>query len=88
MMQSEYLTTAEAAALIGFKPQTLEVWRSKGDGPPFCKIRRLVRYRRDTLLNWRDGFGETLETSRKGVPQPKLGEVHKAQPVEKKRGRK
>ncbi|MDB5678394.1 helix-turn-helix domain-containing protein [Sphingomonas bacterium] len=32
------LTSAETAALLGIKPNTLEIWRGKGKGPDFVKL--------------------------------------------------
>jgi len=43
-MTRPLLTEADAAALLGVKPQTLSVWRMRGYGPKFRKIGRLVRY--------------------------------------------
>jgi hypothetical protein len=40
----EYLTTKEAAALLGVSPKGLEAMRARGDGPPFTRIGRRVRY--------------------------------------------
>jgi excisionase family DNA binding protein len=48
----EILTTKEAAALLGCSRQLLEGARVRGDGPPFSRIGRLIRYRRSTLLEW------------------------------------
>ncbi len=44
------LTTSQAAALLGLKQNTLEIWRVKGRGPTFAKIGSLVRYRMDDVL--------------------------------------
>ncbi|WP_072384073.1 AlpA family transcriptional regulator [Novosphingobium sp. NDB2Meth1] len=38
------LTEAEQAKLWGIAPKTLANQRCRGDGPPFIKIGRLVRY--------------------------------------------
>ena len=47
--------TKEAAALIGLSPATLATDRSRGGlDIPFIKAKRLVRYRRRTLLEWAD----------------------------------
>jgi hypothetical protein len=46
--------TPEAAAYIGVKPSTLEVWRSTGRYDlPFEKIGHCVRYREIALDRWR-----------------------------------
>ncbi len=44
-MQKDFLTTRQAAELLGLKPNTLEIWRLRGTGPKFCKFSRAVRYR-------------------------------------------
>jgi hypothetical protein len=45
--ESEWLTPAQAAALLGLSVTTLEIWRVKGKGPEFCKLgRNVVRYKR------------------------------------------
>ena len=43
--QTQLLTTAEAAAYMRLKPQTLSKWRSGGRGPSFCRIGGCVFYR-------------------------------------------
>lgn len=49
----EVLTTEQAATFLGCSTQFLEIARCKGDGPPFSKVgRRLIRYRKSTLLRW------------------------------------
>lgn len=34
----DLLTTKEASAILGVKPNTLEIWRHKGHGPPFMRL--------------------------------------------------
>lgn len=50
------LTNEEAAALLGIKPNTLEIWRYKGRGPPFIKLgdapQAAVRYIRSAVTDW------------------------------------
>lgn len=50
------LRSAEAAALLGVKPQTLAVWRLRGCGPKFIRCGRgpssPVAYRRSDLDAW------------------------------------
>lgn len=45
----ERLSNREAAAYLGLKAATLNKWRCHGDGPPFIKVGRLIRYRRADL---------------------------------------
>ena len=45
-----YFTTKQAAARLTLSPNTLEVWRCRGEGPRFLKLGRAVRYR-DTDLD-------------------------------------
>lgn len=45
----EYLTTREAAALLGVSTRTLEALRAEGRGPRHVRIGRAVRYPRDTV---------------------------------------
>jgi len=50
--QSEYLNTIDAAAYLRISRKSLEMARCRGDGPPFIKVGRTVRYERNAL----DGF--------------------------------
>ena len=53
MTKPELLSTPEAAAYIGAKAHSLEVWRASGRYPiPYVKVGRLVRYRRGDLDTW------------------------------------
>ena len=45
-------TTEQAAAFLQCSTQRLEIWRCHGGGPPYAKLGRLVRYRREDLLSW------------------------------------
>ena len=49
---SDYLNTREAAAYLNVSTQFLEIARSRGTGPPYCKVGRAVRYRRAGLDEW------------------------------------
>lgn len=41
-----YVSTAEAAAFLGFSPKTLRKWRTLRRGPPFSRINgRTIAYR-------------------------------------------
>ena len=37
-LNPDLLSNEEAAALLGIKPNTLEIWRTKGKGPEFVKL--------------------------------------------------
>jgi hypothetical protein len=56
-MNPELLTNAEAAALLGIRPNTLEGYRVRGIGPAFIKLnphssRSPIRYNRQVVLDW------------------------------------
>lgn len=52
------LTNEETAALLGIKPNTLEIWRCKSKGPRFIKLGRekqsAIRYRGEDVSEWID----------------------------------
>ena len=49
------VTTAEAAAVLGLSPRTMEGMRRRGDGPAFVVLsRNAVRYRQGVLRAWID----------------------------------
>lgn len=48
------MTTKQAAAYLNVKPGTLEQWRWYGNGPPFVKMGRTVRYRLADLNEYID----------------------------------
>jgi len=48
-MKQALIDTAQAAAYLSIKPNTLEVWRTHGAGPVYKKLGRLVRYSVDDL---------------------------------------
>lgn len=54
----ELLDNEQTAALLGIKPNTLEIWRTKGRGPAFCKLGHAkqspIRYRRSVVTGWLD----------------------------------
>jgi hypothetical protein len=45
-----FLTEAETALALQVSPATLRTWRSRGTGPKFVKVGRLVRYRPEELI--------------------------------------
>ena len=56
-------STKEAARLLGVSHRTLEDWRTRGAGPRFIMLGRLVRYRAIDLERFvnRNDFGNTAE---------------------------
>jgi predicted DNA-binding transcriptional regulator AlpA len=47
-----YLTTQDASAYVGVSHHTLACWRRGGDGPPYLRLGRVVRYVRADLDAW------------------------------------
>ncbi len=50
--RTSYLTTTKAANYLRMSKQFLEIARHRGDGPPFIKLSRAVRYHRPSLDPW------------------------------------
>ena len=51
--------TEGAADRLGITPETLRNWRWRGEGPPFLKLGRAVRYRLSDLSAWLDARTRT-----------------------------
>lgn len=51
-MVSDILDTRGAASYVKLAAVTLERFRLTGDGPPFCKLGKSVRYRKADLDEW------------------------------------
>ncbi len=52
----EYINPEQAATLLGLSHRTLEGYRvHDGDGPPFTRLGRLVRYKVADLHAWMRG---------------------------------
>jgi hypothetical protein len=70
--QDDLLDNEQTAALLGIKPNTLEIWRCRGRGPEFVKMgdsaQAPVRYRRAVLMEWiaRRSFASTSAYSAAG----------------------
>ena len=54
------LDSADAAAIIGVTTGALAKWRCEGEGPPYLKIGRMVRYRGDALESWIASYGVNI----------------------------
>ena len=63
------LTEAQAAGFLAVSMRTLQAWRVRGNGPPFVKVGRGVRYRRCDLTAW---TRDHTATSTSNVPQLQL----------------
>ncbi|MBN2631404.1 MAG: helix-turn-helix domain-containing protein [Rhodobacteraceae bacterium] len=50
--QREYLDNDAAASFLGLQSNTLEVWRTKREGPPFVRVGRKVMYAVADLREW------------------------------------
>lgn len=68
----DLLDTRQVAELLGIQPQTLELWRQKGDGPIFIKIGRLVRYRLEDVEAFIQGQPRCQTTAEATSPTPPL----------------
>lgn len=63
------LTPADAAAYLRLAVQTLAHWRVQGQGPPYLKCGRLIRYRQADLEAW------TQAQTRAHTSAPSVGRV-------------
>lgn len=50
----QLITEVDAADLLCQSVRTIQKWRVTGFGPPFYKIGRSVRYRRNEIVRWVD----------------------------------
>lgn len=53
------LDTPATAEFVGMRPNTLEIWRTKGEGPPYRKVGRAVRYVEAEVIAWLDAQTHT-----------------------------
>ena len=67
----EYLSTSEAAAVLGMSARTLDRYRVTGEGPPFHKLCGCVRYVRADLDDWVQAR-RRLSTSDDGGGEPRI----------------
>jgi excisionase family DNA binding protein len=52
MIVNDLLTAKETSKMLGVKIQTLACWRMKKEFLPFCRIGRLIRYRKEDIERW------------------------------------
>lgn len=48
----EYVDNDGAAAFLGLQPATLEIWRSRAEGPTYVKVGKRVMYALTDLREW------------------------------------
>jgi excisionase family DNA binding protein len=58
------LMEVQAAKLLSVSPRTLQNWRIAGEGPPFIRIGRAIRYRREDILRWIEAHTVSSDRSR------------------------
>lgn len=46
------LDERQVARILRTSVRTLQSWRPQEAGPPYTRIRRMIRYRRQDLTNW------------------------------------
>jgi predicted DNA-binding transcriptional regulator AlpA len=56
------LGPGDVSALLGLPVATLANWRCAGKGPPFLRVGRHVRYRRQDVETWVDAQVRHQET--------------------------
>lgn len=73
---TELLDNEQTAALLGIRPNTLEIWRLKGKGPRFVKLgtakQSPVRYQHSEVMRWlrEQSFASTSAYSAAGRSTP------------------
>jgi len=60
VVNTPYLSPAQAAAFLNISPETLQRSRTRGDGPPFLRISpRRVAYLQKDLEAWAESMRRT-----------------------------
>lgn len=54
------LTPRDLASQLNVSEPMLATWRYRGDGPPFVKVGRSVRYRPEAVAAWLDARTHTI----------------------------
>lgn len=64
----EYCTPTELAERLAVSRGTLANWRVRGSGPPFIRVGRRIRYRREAVDEWlaRREFSSTSDADTRG----------------------
>ena len=50
--EHDLLTTPELARWLGVSVQWAEICRVRDNGPPYVKVGKLIRYRREAVVRW------------------------------------
>ena len=45
-------TTRQLAEFLNVTKETIDIWRYRGDGPPYLKLSRQVRYQPSAVYAW------------------------------------
>jgi hypothetical protein len=82
---NDLLDNEQTAALLGIKPNTLEIWRCKGKGPRFVKLGREkqspIRYRRTDVAAWIEAQSFASTSAYSPAAQASI-KSHNRQPAE------
>jgi excisionase family DNA binding protein len=87
-MREPLLSRRDVSAYLGVPRKTLDAWASRGEGPPYLRIGKHARYRRDELEAWLDGRWEHRHTDLPSA-QPRVRRERRStpRPTPAKRGR-
>jgi predicted DNA-binding transcriptional regulator AlpA len=69
-MTSQLLKPKAAVEFLNLGQSTLAKLRATGEGPPFRKLGRSVRYSRDDLQAWADAHTRLVASPEPGRPHP------------------
>lgn len=64
----DWLNSQELADWLKVPKRTVEGWRSRGTGPPACKVGAAVRYLRADVMEWIRSGGSIPESARPVLP--------------------
>ena len=62
-----WLTTEQTASQLGLAARTLANWRAAGQGPPFAKVGRRVRYSQSALNRFMSDATANMTTEERDV---------------------
>lgn len=57
------LTASQAAEFLGIKTTTLANWRMENKGPKYMRVGRMIRYRYNDVVEFRDRYVVEPESS-------------------------